>query len=227
MYPWKLWQTTSDKTGGGQPAIRFFQPDMKASELMGVYQTFAKQADEVTGVPNYIYGSGQASGAGRTASGLSMLMDNAAKGIKLAITRIDHVVTMVVDRYYVHNMLYSMDNFIKGDMKVVSKGALGLIAKEAIQQRRNEFLQAVTNPVDVSIIGPEGRSYLLREMAEGLQMDTDKIIPAPEMIKFKAEQAAVQQAQQQALGMAGDPAAQGAMPPLAGAGMAPPAQPAM
>ena len=203
MYPWKLWQTTSDRTGGGQPGVRFFQPDMKAAELMGVYQTFAKQADEITGIPNYIYGSGNASGAGRTASGLSMLMDNAAKGIKTAITRIDHVVTMVVERFYIHNMLYNPDPFIKGDFRVVAKGAMGLIAKEAVQTRRNEFLAATANPVDLQIVGMEGRAYLLRELAAGLQMDTDKIVPSPEMLKFKSQQAAVQQIMTQQAQMGG------------------------
>jgi hypothetical protein len=197
MYPWKLWQTTSDRTGGGQAGIRFFQPDMKAAELMGVYQAFAKQSDEITGVPNYIYGSGAGTGAGRTASGLSMLMDNAAKGIKAAITRIDYVVTMVVERFYTHNMLYNPDPFIKGDFRVVPKGAMGLIAKEAVQSRRNEFLAATANPVDLQILGLEGRAYLLRELAAGLQMDTDKIIPTPEMLKFKKQQAEMQQAQLQ------------------------------
>lgn len=201
--PWKIWQTTSDRTGGGQPGVRFFQPDMKAAELMGVYGTFAKQADEITGIPNYIYGSGSAGGAGRTASGLSMLMDNAAKGIKTAIGRIDHVVTMVVERFYVHNMLFNPDPFIKGDMRVVAKGATGLIAREAIQQRRNEFLAATANPVDLQIIGAEGRAYLLRELATGLQMDTDKIVPSPEAIKFKSEKIALQQMQQQMLQQSG------------------------
>jgi hypothetical protein len=191
MYPWKIWQTTSDKTGGGQPAVRFFMPDMKAGELIGIYNQFAKQADEVTGIPNYIYGSGSgASGAGRTASGLSMLMDNAAKGIKNAITNIDKVVEMVVEKFYVHNMMYNPDPYIKGDFKIVPKGALGLIAREQIQVRRNEFLAATNNPVDLQIIGAEGRAYLLRELAKGLQMDTDKLVPSPEMVRFKQEQIA-------------------------------------
>lgn len=196
MFPWKIWQTTSDRTGGGQPGVRFFQPDMKAAELMGVYQTFAKQADEITGIPNYIYGSGNAGGAGRTASGLSMLMDNAAKGIKTAISRIDAVVTMVVDRFYVHNMLFNPDPYIKGDFRVVAKGAMGLIAKEAVQQRRNEFLAMTANPVDLQILGLEGRAYLLRENAAGLQMDTDKLVPSPEELKFKAQKLLTQQMQQ-------------------------------
>jgi len=195
MYPWKIWQTTSDKTGGNQPAIRFFMPEMKAAELMGIYNQFVRQADEVTGIPNYVYGAGGGgSGAGRTASGLSMLMDNAAKGIKAAILSVDHVVTMVVNRFYVHNMMYNPDPYIKGDFKIVARGAMGLVHKEQINVRRNEFLAATSNPVDLQILGPEGRAYLLREMAKGLQMDTDKLVPTVDMMKFKQEQ--IQQAMQ-------------------------------
>lgn len=196
MYPWKIWQTTSDKTGGGQPAVRFFMPEMKAQELMAVYNQFARQADEVTGIPNYVYGATSGgSGAGRTASGLSMLMDNASKGIKAAVMTIDHVITMVVSRFYVHNMMYNPDPYIKGDFKIVARGAMGLIHKEQINVRRNEFLAATANPVDLQIVGPEGRAYLLREMAKGLQMDTDKLVPSLDMMKFKSSQ--VQQAMQQ------------------------------
>lgn len=200
MYPWKIWQTTTDRTGGGQPGVRFFMPDMKAAELMGVYNTFAKQADEVTGIPAYLYSGNTGSGAGRTASGLSMLMDNAAKGIKAAILTIDHVITMVVKRFYIHNMMYNPDPYIKGDFKIQARGAMGLIQKEQINVRRNEFLAATSNPIDLQIVGPEGRAYLLREMAKGLQMDTDKLVPTTEVIKFKAgkiEAAMLAQQQQQ------------------------------
>lgn len=194
MYPWKIWQTTTDRTGGGQAGVRFFQPDMKAAELMNIYQTFARQADEVTGIPNYLYGSNSVGGAGRTASGLSMLMDNAAKGIKQAVSSMDKLVYGVVHRLYVHNMMYNPDHYIKGDFAVVAKGAMGLVAKEQLQIRRNEFLQATANPVDLQIVGVEGRAYLLRELARGLQMDTDKLVPPPEMRKY-LEQKAMEMAQ--------------------------------
>lgn len=216
MYPWKIWQTTSDRTGGGQAGVRFFQPNMQAAELMQIYQTFARQADEVTGIPNYVYGSSAVSGAGRTASGLSMLMDNAAKGIKGAVASIDKVVQGVVNKLYVHNMMYNPDPYIKGDFRIVAKGAMGLIAREQLQIRRNEFLTATANQMDMQIVGMEGRAYLLRELARGLQMDTDKIVPPPEMQKFRAEQAMAQQAMmQQALAAEagqGQPAQQGQLP---------------
>lgn len=205
VYPWKIWQVTTDRTGGGQPAVRFFQPNMNADVLMSVFQQFARQADEVTGIPNYVYGSSAVSGAGRTASGLSMLMDNASKGIKQAVANIDKIVSGIVHRLYLHNMMYDEDPFIKGDFRVVAKGAIGLIHKEALQMRRNEFLVATANPIDSQIVGPEGRAYLLRELARGLQMDTEKIVPNADSMK---QQTLQQQAQALAQQMVQDLLAQ-------------------
>jgi hypothetical protein len=215
IYPWKIWQVTTDRTGGGQPAVRFFQPNMNADVLMSVFQNFAKQADEVTGIPNYVYGSSSVSGAGRTASGLSMLMDNASKGIKQAVANIDKIVSGIVQRLYLHNMMFDDDIYIKGDFKVVAKGAIGLIHKETLQMRRNEFLMATANPIDSQIVGPEGRAYLLRELARGLQMDTEKIVPNAEsiseqIVQAKAMQMAEQMVQQQMAQQA--PAPQAALP---------------
>lgn len=209
MYPWKIWQTTSDRTGGGQPAVRFFQPQMNSGELLQVFQYFMKMADEVTGIPAYLYSGQTGGGAGRTASGLSMLMDNAAKGIKTAIAALDHVVSGMVDRLYIHNMLYDPDPSIKGDFKVIARGAMGMILKEQLHQRRSEFLATTANPVDLQIIGINGRAYLLREVAENLQMDTNRIVPTPDKLQF--DQQKQMQFQMAAAGMGG----QGSAPALA------------
>jgi hypothetical protein len=205
MYPWKIWQTTSDRTGGGQRAVNFFQPNMNAETLLNVYQYFQKVADEVTGVPNYVYGSTNVSGAGRTASGLSMLMENAAKGIKQAILSLDGAVSEILQRLYDHIMIYDPDDSIKGDMQIIPAGVVGTLLKESVQARRNEFLQMTANPVDIQIMGPAGRAALLREAAKVLNMDVDKLIPSPEDIKEQQQQAALQQqlmmAQQQQEGI--------------------------
>lgn len=213
IYPWKIWQVTSDRTGGGQPAVKFFQPSMNADVLLGVYQSFAKQADEITGIPNYVYGSSAVSGAGRTASGLSMLMDNASKGIKQAVANIDKIVSGIVQRLYLHNMMYDEDPYIKGDFKVVAKGAIGLIQKETLQMRRNEFLVATANPLDSQIVGVEGRAYLLRELARGLQMDTEKLVPSDESLENKEVEAKAQQLAQQMVQQILSQAEQGAPAP--------------
>lgn len=227
MFPWKIWQTTSDRTGGGQPAVRFFQPSMNSAELLSVYQYFMKMADEVTGIPAYLYSGQTGGGAGRTASGLSMLMDNAAKGIKTAIAALDEVVSAMVDRLYIHNMLYDPDPAIKGDFKVIARGAMGMVLKEQLQQRRMEFLQSTANPVDLQIVGLPGRAYLLHEVADSLQMDTSRIVPTPDKLAFDqqkqmqfqmaAQQMAGGQQQLAAPGAPSDaqmPADPGVLPPL-------------
>lgn len=201
MYPWKMWQTTTDRTGGGQPAIRFFQPPSNAAELMNVYLTFAKQADEVTGIPNYVYGSTSVGGAGRTASGLSMLMDNAAKGIKSAIAHIDNgVVVPVTQALYLHNMIYDPDVYAKGDFNIVPRGASGLLQREAIAVRRREFLSATANPIDLQIMGPQGRAYLLKDVAKALQMDEDRLVPnVPKELQMGGQQPGLQTQPQTAM----------------------------
>ena len=203
MFPWKVWQTTSDRSGAGHPAVRFFQPSMNAAELLQVYTYFSKIADEVTGVPNYIYGSSNVSGAGRTASGLSMLMENAAKGIKHAILSLDGATSEVITRIYNHLMMFDPDTSIKGDMNVVAAGAIGAMIREQQVIARKEFMADTLNPVDAQIIGPEGRAYMLRERAKALFNDVNKIVPDPAKMKALMQQQAQAAAQSAASGQQG------------------------
>jgi hypothetical protein len=202
MTPWKMWQTTADRTGGGQPAIRFSQPDMHAQELLNIFTFFSRMSDEVTGVPNYIYGSTNVSGAGRTASGLSMLMENASKGIKHAILSLDSATSQLVKRIYLHLMMHDPDTSIKGDMSIVAAGAIGAMIREQQEASRLEFMQMTANPIDMQIIGLQGRAHMLREHAKTMFTDVDKIVPDIE--KMKAIQAQMEQAQQMAA-MGGQP----------------------
>jgi hypothetical protein len=176
--PWKIWQVTNDPIGqnAGSP-IAFTQPSSNVQELMGIIRAFMDLADEWSGIPKYLTGDAPG-GAGRTASGLSMLMSNAGKSLKQVIANIDHsVLKPMLDRQYYWNMRYGDDPEMKGDINIVVRGANALVAKEAAQVRRNEFLAATANPIDMQIVGIEGRAQVLREVVKGLDMDTDKIVP--------------------------------------------------
>lgn len=196
LYPWKIHQTTSDPMGSTAAPMGFFQPSSNAPELMSVFEKFSQLADEVSGIPRYMTGTEGTPGAGRTASGLSMMIGNASKTIKNVVSNLDvNVIEPAIKFQYFWNMRYSEDRDLKGDVNIVARGALSLTTKEAAQVRRNEFLQATANPIDLQIVGMEGRAHLLREAAKSLDMDTDKIIP-PESV-LKARQALMQQAQMQ------------------------------
>jgi hypothetical protein len=176
LYPWKIWEATN-KQMSDNPAIRFFQPELIVGPLMPVYEAFAAMADDQTGVPRWAHGDTNVGGAGSTSSGLSMLMTSAARGIKEVIAHIDHIVGDVLDRLYYFNMLYSDDEDIKGDSKVVARGSSSLLAKEQLSMRTQEFLQNTNNPVDLQIIGIGGRAKLLRESAKLLGIDVSEILP--------------------------------------------------
>jgi hypothetical protein len=179
LHPWKIWQVLNDPLGSSAPAVRFNQPNDNANTLVGVYDRFSRLADDHSGIPAYIYGDTNVQGAGRTASGLSMLMGSAGKGIRQVVMHIDNdVLKTIVQRQFVYNMRYDPDESIKGDAQVVAKGAVNLAVKETVNVRRVEFLNATANEFDINIIGPQGRAALLREVAKGLQMPVDDIVPS-------------------------------------------------
>ena len=196
LSPWKIWQTTNDPLGSSAPAIRFTQPESRAQELMGVYEKFSKLADDHSGIPAYVYGDLNVQGAGRTSSGLSMLMGAAGKGIRQVVMHIDtDVVKPIVHRQFVYNMRYDEDESIKGDVEVIAKGAINLAVKETVNMRRIEFLNATANPTDMEIIGKEGRATILREVAKGLQMPVDEVVPSREKTAFMGQVQALAMAQ--------------------------------
>ena len=206
LTPWRIWQTINDPTGSSAPAIKFNQPESRAAELVAVYEKFSRLADDHSGIPAYIYGDTNVQGAGRTSSGLSMLMGAAGKGIRQVVMHIDSdVVKPIVGRQFVYNMRYDEDESIKGDVEIVAKGAINLAVKETVNMRRIEFLNATANPVDLEIIGKEGRAAILREIAKGLQMPSDDVVPSREKSEYQGRIQAAAAAQQQAQAPQGTP----------------------
>jgi len=194
VYPWKIWQVLNDPMGVPQPAVRFSQPDDRAGQLMAVYERFARMADDQSGIPAYIYGDTDVKGAGRTASGLSMLMGSAGKGIRQVIMHIDNdVIRKIVYRQFIFNMRYDDDENIKGDVRVIAKGVVNLAVKETVNMRRLEFLNATANPIDMQIVGIEGRAAVLREVAKGLSLPADDVVPSREKVAHNAMVMAQQQ----------------------------------
>jgi hypothetical protein len=210
MYPWKIWQTTSDPMNSTQPAIKFFQPSSNAAELMGVYQKFADLADEYTGIPKYTVGAESAGGAGRTASGMSMMLGNASKIIKAIVSGVDvNIFTPMLERLYYYNMRYGTDPDLKGDINVIARGAQSLAVKDMQVQLRNQLLATTNNPTDMQIIGLEGRAELLRGAVSGLGDNTSAVVPPVAVLKDR--QKIVQQQQAQAAAAGNGPEA--AVPP--------------
>jgi hypothetical protein len=217
MYPWKRWQVTSDPLGNNaQLPVSFFQPNSNAQELMGVYEKFTQIADDLSAIPRYL--SGDASGgAGRTSSGLAMLMNNANKILQMVAANVDgDVMEPLLNNLYDMVMLTDTSGLLTGDEVISVRGVNVAIQKETQRSRQLEFLGLTANPMDIQIIGPAGRAEVLRAVADGLGLAGSKIVPSDDEIKAQQKQAQQTAAVQGTPGHAGmgDQAgqAQGAQP---------------
>lgn len=232
MYPWKIWQFQSPDYADSAPPVTFFQPSSNASELMAVFEKFSSRADEDTMIPRYMTGE-STGGAGRTSSGLAMLINNASKGIKQVISNIDqHVMVPLLERLYQDNLRYSPDPDMVGDVEIVAKGASNLVVKEADAVRRNEFLGLVLNsPLAQQIVGMDGAAELLRDAAKNLKGNVDRIVPDRQQIStIQQQQQVIAQLQQQLMALTGQqppqPGGQGTPSKIEGINILPDGSPA-
>jgi hypothetical protein len=191
MHPWKIWPFK--KTNGNTPPIQFFQPTSYTNEFIAGFKFFLDIQDDVSGIPRYAYGQDQAGGAGQTASGLSMLMGNTAKRLRTVIGSIDRrIIRQLIERFYTHIITHTEDKELMGDCRIVARGSMALIVKEQMQARRQDFLNNTNNPVDLQIIGIQGRARLLRSVAQALDLPVDKIVPNESALEQKMMAAANQ-----------------------------------
>lgn len=209
LYPWKLWQVNRNPAFGAGASSRpvdFFVPPSISSELMNIYQFFSGEADNKTGVPKYSYGGSQPSGAGAlgTATGFSMMMSNATRGIKNVVRNIDNgIIKPSIERTHEFQLLFFNDpEYYQGDIKIIARGTTAMVVKETEALRRNELLQVVVgSPVVLDIIGKAGLASMLHEIFKAANFKDDEIVPDKQamMDREQQEQMIMMQQQQAAI----------------------------
>lgn len=159
------------------PAYRFYQLQPTAAMLIQVIGFFQKMADEYSGVPAYAHGDTTVGGAGRTASGLNMLMTNAARGLKDLVKNIDSgIIEPIVEMQYYFNLYHYIKDVKEiPDLSIKARGSVNLLEREAQAAKALQFLQLTANPLDVQLLGQEGRIELLKSIARNLGLDTAEI----------------------------------------------------
>lgn len=178
--PFKIYHVKPDFTGQNGEAMRFKIVPNVANQLLDAFSYYMKLADDFSQVPAYVLGNPQVAGAGRTLGGLSMLMGNAAKGIKQVLLNIDRdIIEPMIQSYYVLNMTIGDDDDIKADAKVVARGASGLLQRELAQTRTIEILNLLTPYVQAGALDAASIKILLREILKTTGLPVDDIIPDP------------------------------------------------
>lgn len=210
LYPWKRWHMMSDPlANNAQVPISFFQPVSNAQELLMVYEKFQGMADELSSIPRYQSGGSPGSGAGRTASGLAMLMTNASKILQTVAANVDRdVMEPALTALYDMVMLTDETGIFTGQEQVRVMGVNVAAQRETQRVRQLEFLQTTANPIDMSIIGPKGRAAVLRSVAQTIGLDGEKIVPSEDDLDKQQQQAEMLAQQTGQPGFGGPEAAQ-------------------
>jgi hypothetical protein len=196
LYPWKRWHYRNDPVAGrSQPPVSFFMPTSNAQQLLQSYKEIISIADDVSAIPKYVGGQAGVGGAGRTASGLAMLMGNASKILQTVSANIDRdVMEPALSQTADLIMLTDNTGILTGEEKITVQGVSVAIQRETMRQRQIEFLQTTNNPVDMSIVGIKGRGEVLRAVSRDIGMDGERVVP-PDDVLDRMQQAHEQQQQ--------------------------------
>ncbi len=145
VYPGKIFRRQGGAPGQALFGTKF--PNV-ANENLQLFDKARQLADESTGLPSFSHGQTGVSGVGRTASGISMLMNAASGSIKTVVKNLDdYLLGPLGTAFFNFNMQFDFDPSIRGDLEVNARGTESLMANEVRSQRLMQFLQIVSNPV--------------------------------------------------------------------------------
>jgi len=203
IYPGKVFRRQSGAPGQAIFGTKF--PNVASENLM-LFDKARQLADESTGLPSFAHGQTGVSGVGRTASGISMLMNAASGNIKTVIKNVDdYLLRPLGEGFFRFNMQFDFDAGIKGDLEVKARGTESLMANEVRSQRLMQFLQIASNPA----LAPFAKfQYVISEIAKSMDLDPDKVTNNMSEAALQAELMKQFQAPAQP---------EGSMPPPAGA----------
>lgn len=190
LYPWKRWHVRDDPVGSNsQVPISFFMPTSNAQQLIAVFNEFVSIADDVSAIPKYVGGGAAGGGAGRTASGLAMLMGTASKILQSVSANIDRdVLEPALLQLADLILLTDETGLLTGEEDITVQGVNVAIQRETLRQRQIEFLTATANPIDQRIVGLRGRAKVLRSVSGTIGLDGEEIVPTDEEIEQMQEQ---------------------------------------
>ena len=172
IHPGKIFRRQSGQPGQAVVGLKF--PNT-AGENIQMYDKARQLADEETGIPSIMHGQTGVTGTGRTAAGLSMLLNSAGTSIKTVIKNIDdYLLKPLGESFYRWNMQFNEEQMdIRGDLEVKAKGTSSVMAKEVRSQRLTTLLQTIANPMLAPFIKIPN---LIKELAISQDIDPEDLV---------------------------------------------------
>lgn len=218
----KLWEVTDEDTDDVSKAFRAEVLPNNAPEIMDVLKLAMELGDEEISLPSIAQGNPNE--AVPTAAGLIQLL-NASNIVqrRCAKSMDDDVISGLIERFYVWNMLHGKDDSIKGDFAVSARGTSVLLHKDikaqhlqitaqlinsnprwAVYLKDGEFLRQLFDAADVSSLlllrTDQEAEALLQQQAQSQQPQpsaADQAKAQALMAQVQLEQQKLQYQQQQ------------------------------
>lgn len=195
--PGKIFRRVGGQAGQSVYGIKF---PSTANENLQMVREARQYADESTGIPSISHGQTGVSGTGRTASGMSMILNNASLNIKSAVRNIDkHLITPLGQALFAWNMQFNAQKHpdVEGDLEIKATGASSLEMKDVEAQRLQTFLQLSMNPAIAPLIR---LPTVVKRLAQVMDMQPEDILNTPEEAAFYTQLMGQQGMQQQGAG---------------------------
>lgn len=176
LYPFRVFMRGGQGAEAAYEAIRVTTLPAYTNEFLSMIAFFREMADEIPAIPRYLWGeASQLGGAGRTATGLSMMMGAANITLKDQVKNFDDGITEpFIKALYFWNMQFSTKAFIKGDFNVVARGSTSLIAREVQAESLNQFLNVIGSN---ELLSPYLKlDNVLRQMVKIMDLDEMDLI---------------------------------------------------
>ena len=159
-------------------------------------QNFWQQVGDEVSTPRFNQGDGNIAGAGKTASGLSMLMGASNILLKDHVKDFDDfVVAPFIRAMFRWNMQWNPREDIKGDFEVVASGSQSLIAKEV----RAQQVPALIGYLGIPAFEPYLKAKELLEVAlEQTDLPAERLLRSDDEAKQYQQQMMLDQAKAQA-----------------------------
>lgn len=173
----------------GAPAYRFYTVPDISGQLLNVFERFLQYGYEMIGIPRVAFGSTENMGTvGRTSGGIAMVLNQASKSVKFGLRVLEeNIIEPVVQSYIDHELMFSLDQTIKGDIRVHARGVSGIVEKENQESKLQWALQSLAPYMQIMdssgqpLIPPEAIRRLLYQIFKSSGIDTDGIFPDYEL----------------------------------------------
>lgn len=187
--------------GDNRDPVKLLETPNYTPVLLNARNQASQWADEKTGIYPQAYGNPAQVGPAETLGGYQLLRQDQTKTFKRALYNVSQAIAGLIKAYWRWNMLFSDDESVKGDVEVVTRGAVQLyMTSEDSDQMLSALALLSQNPVLQGAAKESGPAWLFREVLRMRRIDPDKVLKSEEDIAAELaaakEQAAMQQAQE-------------------------------